>query len=310
MNILFMGTPKFAAASLEALIGAGMNVCAAVTQPDKPKGRGHKLAAPEVKLLAQENGIPVFQPKSLKNGELEDTLKSFNPDMIVVAAYGKILPKYVLEYPKYGCINVHGSLLPKYRGAAPVQRAVIDGETETGITVMQMDEGLDTGDILSVKKTEIGEYETSGELFERLAVIGGELLVKTILDIESGAAVPKKQDSAKATYAHMIAKEDALIDWSKSMNEISCLIRGMNPSPMAYTYYEGTPVKILSAEKINENASGSCGEILGLVKKRGLYVKCADGIICVKTAKFPGGKAMNIEDYMRGHEIKTGAVLT
>lgn len=305
MNILFMGTPDFAARSLEALIGSGHNICGVVSQPDKPKGRGHKLTMPEVKILALENNIAVYQPQSLKNGELQPVLDELRPDMIVVAAYGKILPAYVIDYPKYGCINVHASLLPKYRGAAPIQRAVLNGEKVTGITTMLMDYGLDTGDILDTAELEIGPEETSAELFDRLAAAGGELLLKTVESIENGTAKPKKQNHDEHTYAAMIKKEEAETDWTKPAHEVLNHIRGMNSWPMAYTYYEGEPVKIISASAAE--GSGEAGEILRVDKGRGLAVACGSGAVYVKEVQFAGSKRMNIEDYMRGHEIKTGA---
>ena len=223
MKVLFMGTPDFAAECLRALIENNYDVAGAVTQPDKPKGRGQKLTPCEVKELALENNIEVFQPQTLKNGELKPVLDEIKPDVIVVAAYGKLLPEYVINYPKYGCINVHGSILPKYRGAAPIQWAVINGEEETGITTMLMDKGLDTGDILLIEKTPIYENETSAELFDRLAVLGGEVLIKTLEALKSGSIRPTPQED-DFTYARMIKKEDGIIDWSKPKREILNLL--------------------------------------------------------------------------------------
>lgn len=310
MKILFMGTPDFAAESLKALVKAGIDVRAAVSQPDKPKGRGHKLQPTDVKLAAEEAGIPVYQPETLKNGELQGLLDEIQPELIVVAAYGKILPEYILNYPKYGCINVHASLLPKYRGAAPIQWAVINGEKETGVTIMQMEKGLDTGDMLIMEKTEIGQYETAGELFERLAKIGGELLVKAVGEIEKGNITPIPQNHSEHTYAPMISKETGKIDWSKDAAEISKLICGMNPWPAAHTLYNGETVKIYESVIAEERgAFGTPGEILGADKGKGLKVAAGDGALYIKTAQFAGSKRMNIEDYMRGHSVDTGIIL-
>ena len=301
-RILFMGTPDFAEKSLEKLLAEGFLVVGAVTQPDKPKGRGHKMQFPPVKELAIKNNIPVYQPEKLKNGELQPVLDELCPDIIVVVAYGKILPEYILSYPKYGCINVHGSLLPKYRGAAPIQWAVLNGERETGVTTMLMDKGLDTGDMLLSEKTEIGKYETSEELFDRLSVLGGEVLVKTLLNIESISPIP--QNDSEATYASMIQKEMAEISWSAPAEKISNLICGMNSWPMAYTYYGGEPVKIISAEITD--GTGKPGEIEKVYKNKGLKVFCGDGALFIKEVQFAGKKRMNIEDYMRGHTINSG----
>ncbi len=307
MKILFMGTPDFAAQVLTALAGTEHDIIGAVSQPDKPKGRGHKLVPTEVKLCAQKHGIPVYQPDTMRNGAFADTLKELDPDMIVVAAYGKLLPGYIIEYPRYGCINVHASLLPKYRGAAPIQWAVINGEEKTGVSIMRMDRGLDTGDIIAVEETPIGEYETSEALFDRLAVIGSGLLVKTIGSIENGTAQYIKQNDAEHTYAPMINKETAVIDWTKSADVVSKLICGMNSYPLAQTTYKGAVLKIASAEKCS--VSGRPGEILGIEKGKGIVVACGDGGLYLKTVQFAGSKRMHSEDYARGHAIETGAVL-
>ena len=307
MKILFMGTPDFASESLRALIKSENEIVGVVSQPDRPKGRGHKLVPTDVKVTAQEAGLTVYQPESLKNEAFLPTLEELNPDIIVVAAYGRILPEYILNYPRYGCINVHASLLPKYRGAAPIQRAVLNGDDETGVCIMKMEKGLDTGDIIAVKSTAIGEYETSGELFDRLAKIGGDLLVRTIKDIETGNAVYTKQDDEKSTYAEKITKETACIDWEKSSTEISKQICAMNPFPGAYTTYMGDTLKIYEAEKTE--GEGKPGQILGIEKKKGLKVACKNGAIFIKTVQFAGLKRMNIEDYARGHKIETDIIL-
>ena len=310
MKILFMGTPDIAASCLKALLDANLSVLGVVSQPDNPKGRGHKLMPTDVKVMAQNYNIPVYQPQSLKNGELKAVLDELSPDIIVVVAYGKILPKYIIDYPKYGCINMHASLLPKLRGAAPIQWSVINGDLYTGVTIMQMDKGLDTGDMISTVTTEIGEYETAGELFDRLAVMGGELLVKTIADIENGKISPTPQNHDEHTYAPMLNKELGKIDWNKSTREISKLICGMNPWPLAYTLYKGGVLKIVDATMANDYPkNGKCGEILALEKGRGLMVSTGDGTICIKTAQFPESRKMSVEDYARGHEVENGVIL-
>lgn len=302
-----MGTPDFAAESLKALINAGYEVVGAVSQPDKPKGRGHKLMPTEVKVTAQNEGIALYQPETLKGGALMPVLEELKPDLIAVAAYGRILPEYVLNYPRYGCVNVHASLLPKYRGAAPIQWAVINGDKITGVTTMLMAKGLDTGDMLLKADTEIGENETAGELFDRLAKIGGELLVKTAEGLEKGEITPIPQNDAEATYAPMISRETGDIDWTKSPEEICALIRGVNPWPLARTAYMGETLKI--AEAVTAEGVGKCGEILSLDKGKGLRVAAANGAVYIKTAQFPQSKRMNVEDYARGHEIKIGTIL-
>ena len=306
MKILFMGTPDIAAKCLKTLIDSGFDVVGAVSQPDKPKGRGHKLAPTEVKIAAEEAGIPVFQPERIKSGELLPVLEELKPDIIAVVAYGKILPEYVLDYPQYGCINLHASLLPKLRGAAPVQWAVINGDRETGVTTMLMDKGLDTGDILLTERLEIGEYETADELFERMAERGSALLVKTIENI--GTITPVKQPEEGASYAPMITKETAHIDWNKPISEISKLICGMNSKPLAYSFYKDDAVKIISAVK-GGPCEGENGELIGFEKGKGIRVKAADGSIYIKELQFPGSKKMSAEDYLRGHSIEFGAVL-
>lgn len=308
MNILFMGTPDFALEAIKVLDESKHNVLGAVTQPDKPKGRGHKMVAPPVKEYALEHDIPVYQPNTLKNGELKEVLDELKPDIIVVAAYGKILPNYVIDYPKYGCINIHASLLPKYRGAAPIQYSVLNGDKKTGVTIMQMDYGLDTGDMIMVKETEIGEYETSGELFDRLAVLGGEALIEVLDVIEQGKVERVKQGD-DFTYASMISKDMAKIDWNKSVNEISNLVRGMNPWPLAFTSYKGEVMKIIEARIADNNSDGQNGEVLGYQKGTGLLVKCGEGVLTVTKVQFTGGKKLPIDDYLRGHEIETGTIL-
>lgn len=307
MKILFMGTPDFAAEILEALSKTDNEIVGAVSQEDKPKGRGHKLMPTDVKVKAQELGIEIFQPETLKNESFLPTLNELAPDMIVVAAYGRILPEYIINYPKYGCINVHASLLPKYRGAAPIQWSVINGDKTTGVSIMKMDKGLDTGDVIAACETEIGEYETCGELFDRLAVMGGKLLTDTIPDIENGTAVYTPQNDEESSYASKITKETSVIDWNCDNSDVSKHICGMNPFPGAITTYDGVTLKVYEAEKTD--GDGVPGEILDMVKKKGLRVACKNGAVFIKTVQFAGSKRMNIEDYARGHELLPGVVL-
>ncbi len=306
MKILFMGTPDIAATCLKALVEAGLEVVGAVSQPDKPKGRGHKLMPTDVKATAMDMNIPVFQPEALKNGELKPILEELKPDIIAVVAYGKILPKYILNYPRFGCVNMHASLLPKLRGAAPIQWSVINGDEKTGVTTMLMSEGLDTGDMLLQEETQIGEYETSEELFDRIAVMGGRILVETINKIEEITPVP--QNHEEHTYAPMLSKNLAHIDWSKSTDSISKLICGMNSWPMAYAMYKGEPVKIVKAVK-GGAVNGENGEIIGYFKDKGLQIKTADGSIFVQVAQFAGSKRMTVDEYLRGHDVQFGEIL-
>lgn len=308
MRVLFMGTPEFAVPCLKALVDKGHQVCGVVTQPDKPQGRGHKLTPPPVKVLANTCGIEVFQPETLKDFAFKDDLDSLDPEMIVVVAYGKILPEYILNYPKYGCINMHASLLPKYRGAGPIQWSVINGEKTTGITSMLMEKGLDTGDMLLKCETEIGEYETAGQLHDRLMVMGAELLIKTVDAAEKGGLCPEKQCDEESTYAPMISKETAKIDWTKSARVISKLICGMNPWPVAHTLYKGEVLKIFAAEVLG-NVKGSFGEIL-CADNDGIRVVCGDNTaILLKEVQFAGSKRMQVRDYLNGHSIDVGEIL-
>ena len=306
-KILFMGTPDIAAEALEYLIRNDFNVVCAVTQPDKPKGRGHKLMPTEVKAEAMKYGIDVYQPDNLKNEELLPILEQYKPDLIAVVAYGKILPEYILNYPQYGCINMHASLLPKYRGAAPVQWSVINGEEYTGVTTMKMNKGLDTGDMLLCEKIQIGEYETSEELFSRISKLGAKVLAETIYDIEHITPIPQKHD--EHTYAPMISKEMGEIDWNKDKKTISKHICGMNSWPLAYTHYKGEIVKIISAKKEDNIQRGENGEIIKHEKGKGLLVKCSDGGIWIEIVQFPGGKKMHIDDYLLGHSMEIGEKL-
>ncbi len=308
MRILFMGTPEFAVPCLDALIKSEHQVCGVVTQPDKPAGRGHKLTPPPVKVLAAKNDIPVYQPMVLKDGAFMPELERLNPEMIIVVAYGKILPEYILNYPKYGCINMHASLLPKYRGAGPIQWSVINGEKTTGITSMLMEKGLDTGDMLLKAETEIGEYETAGELHDRLKIMGAELLLKTISKAEKGELAPQKQKDEDSCYAPMLDKETAKIDWSKPAKDVSKLICGMNPWPVAHTLYKGETFKIY-ASRLGGKAKGSAGQILK-ADSNGIEILCGDMNTIVVTEIQPfGSKRMNVRDFLNGHSIDAGEIL-
>lgn len=305
MRIVFMGTPDFAVPSLQALIDAGHDVCAVYTQPDKPQGRKQILTAPPVKTLALEHDIPVFQPNTLKNEDEQARLRELAPEVIIVVAYGKLLPKAVLDIPPHGCINVHGSLLPRWRGAAPIQWAVIAGDEMAGVTTMQMAEGLDTGDMLLTYETKVGEKETAGELFDRLAKSGAELLTQTLVKLDE--ITPRPQDDAQSCYAHMLDKQMAVIDWSKSAHEIDCLIRGLNPWPIALTTLSGERLKVFAAEKAAGN--GEPGTVLEANPKKGLTVACGEGALKLIEIQLVGGKRMKATDFLRGHVIEVGTKL-
>lgn len=305
MRIVFMGTPDFAVPSLQALIDAGHDVCAVYTQPDKPQGRKQILTAPPVKTLALEHDIPVFQPNTLKNEDEQARLRELAPEVIIVVAYGKLLPKAVLDIPPHGCINVHGSLLPRWRGAAPIQWAVIAGDEMAGVTTMQMAEGLDTGDMLLTYETKVGEKETAGELFDRLAQSGAELLTQTLVKLDE--ITPRPQDDAQSCYAHMLDKQMAVIDWNKSAHEIDCLIRGLNPWPIALTTLSGERLKVFAAEKAN--GRGEPGTVLEADPKKGLTVACGEGALGLTEIQLVGGKRMKATDFLRGHAIQVGTKL-
>lgn len=305
MRIVFMGTPDFAVPSLQALIDAGHDVCAVYTQPDKPQGRKQILTAPPVKTLALEHDIPVFQPNTLKNEDEQARLRELAPEVIIVVAYGKLLPKAVLDIPPHGCINVHGSLLPRWRGAAPIQWAVIAGDEMAGVTTMQMAEGLDTGDMLLTYETKVGEKETAGELFDRLAQSGAELLTETLVKLDE--ITPRPQDDAQSCYAHMLDKQMAVIDWSRSAHEIDCLIRGLNPWPIALTTLSGERLKVFAAEKAAGN--GEPGTVLEADPKKGLTVACGEGALKLTEIQLVGGKRMKATDFLRGHVIEVSTKL-
>lgn len=308
MRIVFMGTPDFAVPSLEALL-TKHEVVLVVTQPDKPKGRGKKMVFPPVKECALAHGIPVLQPEKVKEESFIEELRSYAPDLIAVTAFGQILTEPILKMPKYGCINVHGSLLPKYRGAAPMQWSIIDGEKVTGITTMYMAKGLDSGDMLLKREVEITAEDTFATLHDKMAETGADLLLETLDGLEAGTISRQEQNHEEATYAPMITKETGHIDWSKTGEEIINLIRGLNPAPAAYTVYEGETLKIFGAEKTEYSAEdAACGEIVAVTKK-GFAVKCGDGVLLVNELQARGGKRMAADAYLRGHEMKTGILL-
>jgi methionyl-tRNA formyltransferase len=309
LKAVFMGTPDFAVPCLQVMLDEGIEVAAVVTQPDKPKGRGKKLAMPPVKELAIENGIQVYQPKRVKDGEFVEILKEINPDIIVVVAFGQILSKEILSIPKYGCVNVHGSLLPKYRGAAPVNWAIINGEKKTGITTMYMDEGLDTGDMILKSEVDIGENETAGELYYRLSDLGAQVLKDTIRAIREGSAPREKQDDSISTYAHMMDKKLGKIDWNKHPHEIVNLVRGTNPWPGAHTVYDEKTMKIWEVAK-HDACSGDNepGRIVD-VSNDGIVVSCAKGCVIIKEMQMPNKKRMKVSEYLKGNEIEKGVSL-
>ena len=312
MRVIFMGTPDFAKESLEAIYNAKNEILAVVTNQDKPKGRGMKMIPTPVKEFALEKELKIFQPEKVKNNtDFINEIKKLNPDIICVVAYGKILPKEILEIPKLGCINVHASLLPKYRGAAPIQWAILNGDKTTGVTTMYMDEGMDTGDMILKKEVEIADNETTGELWDRLSKIGGELLVETLEQIQSGTA-PREKQGEDFTVAPMLNKEMAKIDWdNKSATEIKNLIRGLNPIMGAYSYLNGKKLKFWKvdiANSLNIIVDNDIdiiknGTVLVSNEKDGLYIKAKDGIIRVLEIQGENAKRMNINDYLRGNKI-------
>lgn len=304
MRIVFMGTPDFAAASLKKLIDKKYDIAAVFTQPDKPRDRGMKLSYSPVKELALENNIPVYQPTKLRDGTATELIKSLDPDILVVVAYGRILPDDMLEVPKYGAINVHASLLPKYRGAAPIQWAVLNGDKITGVTTMYLASEMDTGDIIYTSETEIGEFETSGELFDRLMVMGAELLDRTLRDIEAGTAPRTPQDHSKASYVKMLDKSLSPIEWAKTPREVIKQIYGLQPWPVATAELDGKVFKIYSAEYTQNKTDKPPGSVVSAGKK-GIEIACLDGeTVLITELQAAGKKRMKASDYLLGHPIK------
>lgn len=313
MKTVFMGTPDFAVAILDSLIKEGHEVAAVVTQPDKPKGRGKEVAMPPVKIKALEHKITVYQPVRIKKDEeFFQILETIQPDVIVVAAFGQILPKRILDLPKYGCVNVHASLLPKYRGAAPIQWAVIDGEKETGVTTMMMDVGLDTGDMLEKMVIPLEPKETGGSLFDRLSQLGGEIILSTLSNLEKGTAVRSRQSEEEATYAKMLEKSLGNIDWNCSAQEIERLIRGLNPWPSAYTRYEGKTLKIWEAEVMDTEDDKKSKEAPGqIIKvwKDFFLVQTGRGVLKIMVLQLEGKKRMDTASFLRGYPVNEGTIL-
>ena len=297
MKILFMGTPDFAAESLKALIDDKRNVAAVISQPNKPKNRGMKVVKTPVAQTAEDAGIEVFYPETLKNGAVQDILDSVNPEIIVVVAYGKILPEYVLNFPKYGCINIHGSILPKYRGAAPIQFSILDGEKETGVTSMYMAKGMDTGDMILKEIIPIEESDTAGVLHDKLAVLGAKVLLETLDAIEKGTAPRIPQNENEATYCTQLTKEMGNVNWNESAEKIINQIRGLDPWPSAYSFANGKRFKIFTSKK--EEKSGKPGEILETGDS--LLVACGEGSIRIFEVQFENKKRMSVSDFMRGN---------
>ena len=308
MKIIFMGTPDFAVGTLRSLAEAGHEITLVVSQPDKPKGRGHAMVPTPVKVVAEELGIPVFQPVKIR--EAKDVLEKTEADVCVVAAFGQIIPASILHMKKYGCINVHASLLPKYRGAAPIQWAVIDGEKESGVTIMQMDEGLDTGDMLAKAIVPLDEKETGGILFDKLSEAGGRLCVETLAKLEKGEITPEKQGESPTAYASMLDKKMGNIDWSKSAVVIERLVRGLNPWPSAYTHLDGKTLKIWACDVLPQSASkGESGEILE-VTKDAIHVQTGDGILVLREIQLAGKARMDAGAFLRGYKVVPGTVLS
>ncbi|MBQ8189031.1 MAG: methionyl-tRNA formyltransferase [Lachnospiraceae bacterium] len=307
MKVVYMGTPDFAVGPLEAIIKAGHEVTAVVTQPDKPKGRGKEMAMSPVKACAIQYDIPVLTPVKIKAAEAVEELKQYPADIFVVAAFGQILSEEILNMPKFGCINIHASLLPKYRGAAPIQWSIIDGEEETGITIMQMDKGLDTGDILFQKKVAITAEETGESLFDKLAVTGAEFVVEALEHIEKGDVHPIKQEDEKSTYAKMLTKSVGKIDWTQSAMVIERLIRGLNSWPSAYTTYKGKQLKIWSAT-VEAHEAGEPGTV-AKVSKDAVYIRTGEGALALKEIQLEGKKRMTTKEFLLGRSFEEGEKL-
>ena len=305
MKIMFMGTPDFSVGTLEAFVEAGHEVVLAVTQPDKPKGRGKEMQFTPVKECAMKHGIPVFQPRRVREPECIEELRKYEADVMVVVAFGQILPKEILEMTEYGCINVHASLLPKYRGAAPIQWAIIDGEEVTGVTTMQMNEGLDTGDMLLKTIIPIEAKETGGSLFDKLAEAGAKLCVETLAGLEAKTIVPEPQGDTPTAYAKQIKKELGDIDWTWDGKAIERLIRGLTPWPSAYSNWNGKQMKIWDAEILDGNTEEMPGTIVK-VEKDAFYVQTGNGLLKVCELQIPGKKRMDAGAFLRGYQVKAG----
>ena len=311
MKVVFMGTPDFAVGTLEAIVGAGHEVAAVVTQPDKPKGRGGVMAMSPVKECALSHGLTVLQPLKARNPEFIDEIRAINPDVIVVVAFGQIIPSEIIHMPKYGCINVHASLLPKYRGASPIQWTVLDGCEYSGVTTMLMDEGIDTGDILETVTVKLDERETGGSLFDRLSLVGAKLLVETLDKAEAGQLHPVKQDDSQSSYVRMIDKSFGLMDFTQPVEVLERKVRALNPWPSAFTHMDEKLLKIWDATVIQDN-NVKAGDY-GKVKTDGktcFMVACDGGYLSVNELQLEGKKRMKVEDFLRGYSVKEGTVLS
>lgn len=308
MKVIFMGTPELSTGTLKALVEAGHEVVLAVTQPDKPKGRGKEMQYTPVKETALACGIPVYQPKKIRDPECIGELKKYEADVMVVIAFGQILPKSILEMTPYGCINVHASLLPKYRGAAPIQWAVIDGEKVSGVTTMQMDEGLDTGDMLLKTEIILDEKETGGSLHDKIAEEGARLCVKTLAGLEAGGITPEKQGESPTKYARMLDKSLGNINWEDSAQKIERLIRGLNPWPSAYTDWNGKVMKLWQAEVCEETTEEAPGTVVR-VERDAFFVQAGEGVLKITELQIPGKKRMDAGAFLRGYHIEKGEIL-
>ena len=308
MRIVFMGTPDFSVGALESIIAAGHTVEAVVTQPDKKKGRGNQVQFTPVKEAALKHGITVYQPVKVRDEEFVKILKDINPEVMVVVAFGQIVSKEILDIPKYGCINIHASLLPKYRGSAPIQWAIINGDDKTGVTTMQMNEGIDTGDILEVSEIKIDRKETGGSLFDKLSEVGAKLIVQTLENVEKGTITPIKQNEDEASHVKMLKKEFGRIDFNKPAVEIERLIRGLNPWPSAYTKLDGKTLKIWDADVIDKEYDGVIGEIVD-VDKNCIYVKTGDKTLAINELQLEGKKRMETSAFLLGYKIEKGVTL-
>ena len=308
MKIVYMGTPDFAVAPLEAIIRAGHEVTAVVTQPDKQKGRGKEVQMTPVKECALKHGIPVFQPVKIREPQAVKQLSEYEADIYVVAAFGQILTEEILNMPKFGCVNIHASLLPKYRGAAPIQRVILDGETETGITIMKMAKGIDTGDMYIKKIVPIDEKETGESLHDKLMAAGAELIVEALPKIESGELIPEKQDDALSSHAEKLTKSMGLIDWKKEAAVIERWVRGLNSWPSAYTFYNGKTLKIWEADVLEREAGAEPGTVIN-VEKDYFDVATGEGILRIKNLQLEGKKRMCVKDFLLGYQLKAGVML-